>query len=227
MKRFLVVPRAGLNCFLLFVISSGVLRAATPEMSLLFPSHETDVVCDKRAGFCADAKGISFPQTNRYLGERALKQLQRRFSGTQPQAHFTFSNGVYCSLDAQGCYRDSAMREPNLPLTQRLFGHSTQQAKFHVKTGIYFPSHTSQVVCDATAGFCADAQGISFGLTSLYLGTHAHDVLLLKLTQAQRVVLKRFVLSNGVVCDSRLSVCFTDASAQRLDTTLTRRLFRE
>ncbi|HGM7741126.1 YcgJ family protein [Serratia marcescens] len=90
---------------------------------------------------------------------------------------------------------------------------------------LFFPDEFPHVVCDATMGFCADAQGISFGLTELYLGRSAQNALLSRLSQAPRVALQRFVLSNGTLCDSRLSACFTDASAQRRDTALTRRLF--
>ncbi|UIM56144.1 YcgJ family protein [Serratia marcescens] len=95
------------------------------------------------------------------------------------------------------------------------------------ETALFFPDETPHVVCDATAGFCADAQGISFGLTALYLGAPAQDALLSRLAQAPMGALKRFTLSNGALCDSRLSACFTDASAQQRDVTLTRRLFGE
>lgn len=60
------------------------------------------------------------------------------------------------------------------------------------------------VVCGHT--FCVDKQGISFGLTALYLGDQAQD----KLLSEGLVNLTEFTLDNGIFCDTKQQLCYLD-----------------
>lgn len=91
---------------------------------------------------------------------------------------------------------------------------------------VYTP--TSGVVCDRKAQFCADAQGISLGLTREYLGAKAEDVMLGRIRDAGGPAgydLTWFAFSNGVDCKTRQQVCYVSKHSDQVDTGHTRALF--
>ena len=65
----------------------------------------------------------------------------------------------------------------------------------------------SGVVCDRQAGWCADAWGLSMGLTKDYLGADA-EAKLLAITKANPdMSTTEFTLSNGVRCNTEKKRC--------------------
>lgn len=75
-------------------------------------------------------------------------------------------------------------------------------------SGVWSPDRG--VVCDKKAGFCVDHDGISRGLTSLYLGEKASSKLDKTLGDGADVNLGEYSLSNGVYCDSKEKQCYKD-----------------
>jgi hypothetical protein len=82
-------------------------------------------------------------------------------------------------------------------------------------------SPVSGVICDKKAGFCADASGISMGLTKEYLGEGAEQ----KLLAQGEFDLTAFVLTNGVACDTKSQKCTKGKWDKSIDTAHTKALF--
>lgn len=208
---------------LLLVALSVVMSTGVQATSVFYPPDNGHVVCDRTAGFCADAQGISLGLTVRYLGKTAQKKLQLTLGHSAPVhlERFTLSDGRYCNREAQACYRGRHDSTPDMDLTRRLFGGAVQTAP----NALFFPEGTTAVVCDRQAGFCADRQGISLGLTAAHLGDDAQQQLQQALSQVSGADLKRYTLSNGVTCDSAQQTCFADKAETRRDGAMTRMLF--
>lgn len=84
------------------------------------------------------------------------------------------------------------------------------------------------VICDRKAQFCADAQGISLGLTREYLGAKAEEVMLGRIRDAggpAQYDLTWFGFSNGVDCKTRQQVCHVSKHSDKVDAAHTRALF--
>lgn len=80
------------------------------------------------------------------------------------------------------------------------------------------------VVCDGGGQVCYDAQGPSIGHTQTYFGRMAADQLTRELRG--RPAVQEFRLSNGSVCDTRASLCWSDGYSRRtVARQLTRQLF--
>ncbi|MBH3035794.1 hypothetical protein I5M86_00105 [Serratia marcescens] len=208
----------------LLLVALGVgMSAGAQATSVFYPQDNAHVVCDRTAGFCADAQGISLGLTAHYLGTTAQKKLQLTLGQAAPVhlGRFTLSDGRYCNREAQGCYRGRHDSAPDIALTQRLFGRAAQTTSL----AVFFPAGTTAVVCDRQAGFCADRQGISLGLTAAHLGDDAQQQLQQTLSQVSGANLKRYTLSNGVTCDSAQQACFADKAETRRDDAMTRSLF--
>lgn len=82
---------------------SGLAQAAP---ALFYP--EAGVLCDKKAGFCADTQGISMGLTQVHLGDKAQDKLVKMFGSTDgvDMGSYTLSNGVHCESSEQQCYKD-------------------------------------------------------------------------------------------------------------------------
>lgn len=82
---------------------SGLAQAAPA----LF-SPEAGVLCDKKAGFCAESQGISMGLTQVYLGDKAQAKLLKVFGSTDgvDMGSYTLSNGVHCESSEKQCYKD-------------------------------------------------------------------------------------------------------------------------
>ena len=101
--------------------SSASHKSAHKGGSVYFPEH--GIVCDKKAGFCADSEGISMGYTKEYLGQAA----QDKMMGYVERDHmttseFTLSNGIYCNAKKQKCFKDRYDGSPvNDHFTSNLF----------------------------------------------------------------------------------------------------------
>ncbi|WP_033137082.1 YcgJ family protein [Aeromonas finlandensis] len=71
-------------------------------------SPEAGVLCDKKAGFCADTQGISMGLTQIHLGDKEQAKLLKVFGSTDgvDMGSYTLSNGVHCESSEQQCYKD-------------------------------------------------------------------------------------------------------------------------
>lgn len=196
-------------------------------MSVMGAAHAGDVfypqqgeVCDRVSHFCADRQGISMGLTELHLGKSALDKLQQAM-GDGIGVHldsYTLSNGVYCESKTQTCYSDRFKTRKDSSATENLFGQSTTN-----RATVFFP--TPGVVCDRKSSLCADASGISLGLTLSYLGQAAQDKLQQALGDGVGVDMGTYTLSNGIYCDSHVKACYSDKFKTQLDFQTTKRLF--
>ncbi len=88
--------------------------------AVYFPEH--GIVCDKKAGFCADSEGIAMGYTKEYLGQAA----QDKMMGYVKRDHmeldsYTMSNGIYCDSKAKKCYNNKWKEKVDQHYTNMLF----------------------------------------------------------------------------------------------------------
>lgn len=81
------------------------------------------------------------------------------------------------------------------------------------------------IVCDKKSGFCADSEGISLGYTGEYLGEKAMQTWDERIAKYDDFDMTRFVLSNGVDCNTRKKVCHTNKFDEVVDKKHTKALF--
>ncbi|MEH4990357.1 YcgJ family protein [Enterobacter asburiae] len=196
-------------------------------MSAMGAAHAGDIfypqqgeVCDRVSHFCADKQGISMGLTELHLGKSTLDKLQQAI-GDGAGVHldsYTLSNGVYCESKTHTCYSDRFKTRKDATATEKLFGQPAANV-----ASVFFPS--SGVICDRKSSLCADASGISLGLTLNYLGQAAQDKLQQSLGDGTGVNMGTYTLSNGVYCDSQAKACYTDRFRTQLDFQTTKRLF--
>ena len=87
-----------LSVLLSLCFFAGVAVAAPLKGAVYSP--KAGVLCDKKAGFCADSEGISMALTKLYLGDKAEEKMMdmikevglENFDATT----FTLTNGVHC-----------------------------------------------------------------------------------------------------------------------------------
>ncbi|WP_322862384.1 YcgJ family protein [Aeromonas allosaccharophila] len=82
---------------------SGLAQAAPAIFS-----PESGVLCDKKAGFCADSQGISMGLTRIHLGDKAKAKLVKTFGSIDgvDMGSYTLSNNVHCESSEKQCYQD-------------------------------------------------------------------------------------------------------------------------
>jgi hypothetical protein len=80
------------------------------------------------------------------------------------------------------------------------------------------------VVCDKKSGFCADAYGISLGMTKDFLGQKQQDTWSKRITKDFDTT--AFTMSNKVFCDTNVRTCYTSKLKDKVDHYFTNRLFR-
>lgn len=90
-------------------------------------SPEAGVICDKKAGFCADSEGIAVALTKMYLGEKAEKRLMdmiRPEPGVQDfdTTTFVLTNKVACDCKAKKCKVGKFEDKIDAAHTKALFG---------------------------------------------------------------------------------------------------------
>jgi hypothetical protein len=83
------------------------------------------------------------------------------------------------------------------------------------------------VICDKKAGFCADAQGISMGLTKEYLGQMAEQKMMANINSAgaNNFDPSVYTLSNGVACKASTKTCTVSKWSEKVDKAHTQALF--
>lgn len=121
-----------------------------------------------------------------------------------------------CGAD-QDCLYDST--EAHIKDLKRIIKRTGGTRKAHHKN-VYFPERG--VVCDRTAGLCADSYGISMGLTKEYLGQAAQDKLMSRKSHDNT----RFDMSNGVFCNSKVRTCYQSKFQEKVDHHFTNKLYR-
>jgi Fels-1 Prophage Protein-like len=81
------------------------------------------------------------------------------------------------------------------------------------------------IICDKKSGFCADSEGISLGYTGEYLGDKAMQKFDKIISSVEDFDTTSFVLSNGVDCETKEKVCYTNKYDKIVDKKHTRALF--
>ncbi len=118
------LPRAALVAFVVLLTSAA--GAATNLKGAVY-SPEAGVICDKKAGFCADSEGIAVALTKMYLGDKAEKKLLdiiRPEPGVQDfdTKTFVLTNRVACDCKAKKCTVGKFDARIDAAHTKALFG---------------------------------------------------------------------------------------------------------
>jgi hypothetical protein len=88
--------------------------------SVYFPEH--GIVCDKKAGFCADREGISMGYTKEYLGQAAQDKMMGYVNRDHMELDsYTMSNGIYCDSKVKKCYNNKWKEKVDAYYTRMLF----------------------------------------------------------------------------------------------------------
>jgi hypothetical protein len=103
---------------------SGSALSVTLKGSVTSP--EAGVICDKKAGFCADSEGISVALTKMYLGEKAEKKLMSQIGEIGKDSFdpttFVLTDGVACNTKAKKCTVSKISGKVDAKHTKALFG---------------------------------------------------------------------------------------------------------
>jgi hypothetical protein len=83
-------------------------------------SPEPGIICDNKAGFCADFMGISMAFTQQFLGDKAQKKLLAQ--GEFDTSTFTLTNGVHCEAKTKKCTVSKWSDKVDAAHTKALFG---------------------------------------------------------------------------------------------------------
>ena len=195
-------------------------QASQPTGNVYSP-HK-GVLCDKKAGLCADEQGISMGLTKEYLGAAAEQKLLKITRNADFDGRwFVLSDGTSCKSAERVCTTSKHADTVSQKATLALYGKLPAAAK--PSQAITFPA--KGVICDKSAGFCVDQEGISLAFTKQYLGAAAEA----KFTQFVRenpgMDLKAYVLSNGADCDSTKRTCMAERRGTEVERRYTRHLF--
>ena len=89
-------------------------------------SPEQGIICDKKAGFCADSEGISLAFTGEYLGKDAEQKFSKIISSVQDfdTSSFVLSNGVECDAKVKRCYTNKYDKVVDKAHTTAMFGNT-------------------------------------------------------------------------------------------------------
>ena len=88
--------------------------------SVYFPEH--GIVCDKKAGFCADNEGIAMGYTKEYLGQAAQDKMMGYVERDHMDTYdYTLSNGIYCNSKKKKCYTEKFGSVVDEHFTNNLF----------------------------------------------------------------------------------------------------------
>ncbi len=89
-------------------------------------SPEQGIICDKKAGFCADSEGISLAFTGEYLGKDAEQKFSKIISSVQDfdTTSFVLSNGVECDAMEKRCYTNKYDKVVDKAHTSAMFGNT-------------------------------------------------------------------------------------------------------
>lgn len=107
---------------------AGVAQDKTIQLKGSVYSPNPGVICDKKAGFCADSQGIAVALTKRYLGDRGEARLMdsnRPEPGVQDYDTTTvvLTNKVACDCKAQKCTVSKYEAKLDAAHTKAMFGN--------------------------------------------------------------------------------------------------------
>jgi hypothetical protein len=85
-------------------------------------SPEPGILCDKKAGFCADSQGISIAFTKQFLGDQAEQKMIEISRENFDPTTFTLTNGVHCEAKTQQCTISKFDSTVDAAHTRALFG---------------------------------------------------------------------------------------------------------
>ncbi|PSW05615.1 YcgJ family protein [Photobacterium lipolyticum] len=103
---------------------------------------------------------------------------------------------------------------------------SSAWANTELDRNIYSPERG--IICDERAGFCVDSFGISMAFTQQYLGDEAQAAMMKKINRvgSRNFDTTRYILSNGVYCDSFQRACFISRFTDEKQVIFTNVLFK-
>lgn len=83
------------------------------------------VVCDGTNQLCYDSNGLSLALTGTYFGQYARQTAQQNFGSRLPLRRFELSNGVFCQVNRQSCWRmENGQRVTAARISNQLFGNA-------------------------------------------------------------------------------------------------------
>ena len=89
-------------------------------------SPDKGVICDKKAGFCADRYGISVGFTKEFLGQEAQDKMMAKIKevgeNNFDMSVYTMSNGVHCDSGKEKCFSGKFDDTVDEAHTAALFG---------------------------------------------------------------------------------------------------------
>ena len=93
---------------------------AQKSTAVYFPQR--GIVCDKKAGFCADSQGISMGYTKEYLGQAAQDKMMEYVEKDHMETgSYTMSNRIYCDSELKACYNNRWKEKVDTYYTKMLF----------------------------------------------------------------------------------------------------------
>ena len=109
-----------------------LIQAGTPAKALPNPAGQSTitlpaagVVCDGTNQLCYDSNGLSLALTGTYFGQYARQTAQQNFGSRLPLRRFELSNGVFCQIDRQSCWRiENGQRVTAGRISNQLFGNA-------------------------------------------------------------------------------------------------------
>jgi hypothetical protein len=87
--------------------------------------------------------------------------------------------------------------------------------------------YKAHAICDKSAGFCADSQGVSVALTKMYLGDKAEAKLMatIKSVGINDFDATEFTMTGGLTCHTKEKLCWTTRLREKQDTKAMKTLF--
>lgn len=89
--------------------------------------YKPGILCDSKAGFCADSEGVSVSVTETELGAKAGKKLMADINKVGindfDATTFTMSGGLNCNTKEKKCYTNRYDKKVDIKATKTLFGN--------------------------------------------------------------------------------------------------------
>ena len=82
-------------------------------------------------------------------------------------------------------------------------------------------------ICDKSAGFCADWEGVSVALTKMYLGDKAEAKLMATIREVglESFDASEFTMTGGLTCHTKEKLCWTTRLREKQDAKAMKTLF--
>ncbi len=94
------------------------------------------IICDRQRSICYDENGASISLTERYLGNRAARDLRRRLREGASATRFLLANGTACDVAERTCWNDGwRRRNVDYTMGRKLWGGSAGQGSPTISTG--------------------------------------------------------------------------------------------